>query len=179
MSPRNAEPRQDRCSCGAALGWEMRGSFRDKRSLALCTNPECGVITTGPNDGTDSCLQTFLLDNAPVVRNLKPWTRLYFRTSEWGYRWRAHAKPCSTCRSELTVALELPPRGDRSGDPHYVALCLHCGGVAAVFWGNGGRVEVRLDAAAWEEPAPLIQDLKRAFAERADKRADPYTWDFG
>jgi hypothetical protein len=59
-----------------------------------------------------------------------------------------------------------------------VALCLQCGRMASVFWGNGDRVEIWLDASAWEEPTPLIQDLKRALATRADEQADPYTWDF-
>ena len=168
----DAEPRERRCGCNSPLRWEMRGGFREKRSLALCTNPECGIITTGANDGTDNCLQAFLLDDAPVVRDQSPWARLYFRTSQWGYRWSPHTEPCSTCRSELTVALELPPRGDRSGDPLGVVLCLSCGAMAAVFWGQGDRAEVLLDASAWEEPAPIIQDLKRALATRAEEAMD-------
>jgi hypothetical protein len=50
--------------------------------------------------------------------------------------------------------------------------------MASVFWGNGDRVEILMDASAWEEPAPLIQDLKRALATRADERAEPYPRDF-
>jgi hypothetical protein len=178
MSPRDAEPRERRCGCGAALRWEKRGAFREKRWLATCTNPSCGVITTGANDGADACLQTFLLDDAPVVRYQSPWARFYFRTAASGYRWHPHTEPCSTCLDELTVALDLAPRGDRSGDPLRVVLCLRCGAMASVFWGNGDRVEIFMDPSAWEEPAPLIQDLKRALATRAEEPAEPYPWDF-
>jgi hypothetical protein len=169
MRRKNAKPMESRCSCGSDLRWETRQRSSGQASLALCSNPDCGIVTTPkaadtePNDG----LRTFLIGGAPAARYLKPWLRLYFRTLDFGFRWRPYHERCSACSHELTTELRLPPRSDRYSDPHQVVLCMNCGATKTAFWLNGERAVLSLDGNAWDEPATVLQALKRALEERA------------
>src|SRR5205807_9518865 len=81
MSRSKPQPAECRCACGAPLAWEARETFRDSRSLALCSNPDCGRIPTSPDGRDDGDLRTFLLGDTPVRRELRPWTRFFFRAT--------------------------------------------------------------------------------------------------
>jgi hypothetical protein len=175
--PRIPRPMRHECSCGARLTWESRETPKGKRWLALCANPACGEFRTNLGDGPEpeDGLRVFLLGDTPVVRDIKPWNRLFFRAAVLGYSWRSSDESCSSCGQELTSALELPWRYDRASDPTGVQICIPCGATIVRFWANGEWSTVSLDANAWEEPAPVIQLLKRTLAERAHR---PPTWDF-
>lgn len=177
MIPR---PVKDRCECGALLTWESRGAHNEKRWLALCANPECGVITTESAQDPESTLQTLLLGDVPVARYLRPWARFYFRATTWGYRWRPHAEGCRECGNELVAALDIDWRPDRPGDPRSVVLCTGCGSTETAFWINGETVSLWTAGSAWEDSTPPIQALKHALEDRAENPdpADGYTWDF-
>lgn len=101
-------PEQTRlCFCGAELRYEERQRIQGTTRLATCSNPDCGMLIT---DGSPDGLQACLLGDTPVVRDLKPWNRLFFKCVTWGYRWTSHFEGCRYCSHELTVELRLPPR---------------------------------------------------------------------
>lgn len=164
------------CSCGAELRFETRQRIRGTTSLATCTNTTCGIITT--DERPENGLQTCLLGDAPVVRYLKPWNRLFFKAVTWGYKWTSHFEGCRYCSHELTVELRLPPRSDRRGDPSEIVCCLNCGSTTTRFWLDGESVLHTMEGSAWNEPAAAIQALKHALAARASQPQEPYTWDF-
>jgi hypothetical protein len=167
--PEIPRPINQTCSCGATLLWECRESQHGKRWLALCGNPECGLITTRPEgvEHPENCLQSFLLGDAPIRRNLKPWVRLFFKASQLGYRWCPGHEPCPSCKHEATAALRIPWHPARAGDPFYLALCLQCGATTTFSWVNGERLVLSLDGAAWERPTAELQALRQTLLERA------------
>lgn len=169
-------PKSPICECGAALRFEARQRIRGAASLATCSNPGCGRISFdgSPEGGLRACL----LGDAPVVRDLKPWNRLFFKSVTWGYRWTSHFEGCRYCSHELTVELRLPPRSDRRGDPSEIVCCLNCGSTTTRFWIDGESVLHTMEGSAWNEPHPAIQAVKRALAVRVSQPQEPYTWDF-
>ncbi len=93
--------------------------------LALCSNADCGVITTTSLEGGQQGqgLDSFLLGQVPPRRYLKPWVRLYFKASRWGFIWRPHHEVCPDCAGEITAQLALPLLMERQTDPYQVPLC--------------------------------------------------------
>src|SRR6202011_4548835 len=142
-----------RCSCGHPLSWEHRDGFGKRRSLALCGNPDCGVITTALPEGIEpeQRLASCLLGHIPTPRYLKPWVRLYFRTSRWGFTWRPFHEVCPDCAGELTVQLSLPPHMERQTDPYEILCCLGCGTTGLSWYINGERVAIAIEGSEWEE----------------------------
>lgn len=176
MIPEDAELSKQRCSCGAELRFEARQRIQGTASLATCSNVACGIITT---DGSpETGLQAYLLGDAPVVRELKPWNRFFFKTVTWGYKWTAHFESCRYCSHELAVELHLQPRSDRRGDPSEIICCLNCGSTTTRFWIDGESVLHTMEGSAWNEPAAAIQALKRTLAAQASQPQEPFTWDF-
>lgn len=173
------QPMKRECSCGSTLRWESREDYCGKRSLALCSNPECGVITTAvtdyqPEDG----LRTFLLGDDPVQRYLPLGARLYWKTSRWGYRWLSHDETCPGCDGEVTVQLGLPPLAERQADPYQVVLCLTCSTTSMAWWLGGEKVAIAIEGNEWNEPATAVLILKRVLEERAARTCEGWTWDF-
>ncbi len=169
MSDGNIYPLERRCSCGAGdLIWEHREDSAGVRSMAVCTNPHCGIITT-PNavhaEPTD--LRTFLVGRTSVPRYLRPWTRLFLQSIEWGFRWRPHQASCTACNHELTIELRLPPKSHRCADPHHIILCVECGTTTTTFCVGGKAKVYSIEGRAWEEPPAPLRALKRALEERA------------
>ena len=179
MSPGNAELNARRCSCGSDLRWEHREGFRDRRSLALCRSPDCGILTTvlpegiQPEDGLAACL----LGPVPPRRYLKPWLRLYFRTAASKFIWRPCPEVCPDCTGEITVELGLPPLMERQTDPYQVVLCLTCGATGITWW-LGEQVAIAMHGDDWNEPSTAVLILKRVLEERAAMLREPRTWDF-
>lgn len=165
------------CRCGSPLRWECQGSGCGQRWMALCSNSACGWITTAP--GTEHGLRGFLLGNAPVARYLKPWSRLYFKTSATGLDWHPHTGCCEVCASELAVVVNLAYHNDTETDPARIILCLACGAIATVSRRTRTMTLLATDGDAWDAPTPPIQALKHALEDRAASRHDDYTWDFG
>jgi hypothetical protein len=180
MSPNAPTRIASHCPCGAPLRWETREGFGQRRSVALCSNADCGVITTDPPDGVqpDQVLESYLLGAVPARRYLKPWARLYFRTAAWGYQWRPHHEVCPDCSGEITVQLSLPPLYERQGDPYQVVICLTCGTANIAWWMSGERVAIVIDGDEWNEPGTALLILKRVLEERAARASEGRTWDF-
>lgn len=173
-------PTKRECSCGATLRWESREDYCGMRSLALCSNPECGIVTTTATDSNrpDDGLRTFLLGDEPVQRYLPPWARLYWKTSRWGYRWLSHHATCPDCDSEFTVKLDLPPLAERQNDPYQVVMCLSCGATGIAWWLDGEKVAIAIEGSEWNEPATAVTILKRVLEERTARPREDWTWDF-
>jgi hypothetical protein len=180
MSPRDAEPRERRCECGARLTWESRESPTGMRWLALCDAESCGAITTSQNarDEHEGGLQRFLLGDKPVRRELRPWTRFFFRASAMGYRWTPAPEPCPECLDESASALDLRWNTQRHADPFRLILCPRCGSTVLFYWIDREHVRTSLTAEAWFEPAPQIALLRRALHERAQLAAGYEPWSF-
>jgi hypothetical protein len=178
MSPRNAEPSERQCACGSALLFESREAAGTTRSLALCSNPDCGLITTSQDDCDEQDLRSFLLGNRPVRRELKPWTRFWFKATSTGHRCTSAPEPCTQCGDESTGALELRWNPQRFQDPFIVILCSRCGATTLSYFIDGERLKTSLTGDAWLEPAPPIILLKRALSERAQLAAGYEPWDF-
>jgi hypothetical protein len=178
VSPVNTGVTPSRCRCGSRLAWDSRTTYAGTRPLALCVNPDCGIITTPSAPGSESTLQSALLGDRPAVRYLQPWLRFYFRTTSQGFRWRAHAEGCRDCASELVAALDIPWRGDRGADPWHVSLCLDCGATETSFWIERERVSLWTPGTDWTEPSVPLQALKRALTERSNE-SDGYAWGLG
>lgn len=174
------QPMKRECSCGATLRWESREDYCGKRSLATCSNPECGVITTAVMNGhqPEDGLRTFLLGDTPVQRYLAPWARLYWKTSQWRYRWLSHHETCPDCDSEFTVRLSLPPLAKRQSDPYQVVMCLACGATGMAWWLAGEKVAIAIEGNEWNESATAVLILKRVLEERAARTCEGQTWDF-
>ena len=136
MSRDAAKQIASNCACGSPLRWETREDFRERRSIALCQNPDCGVITTTVPEGVapEEHLATCLLGHVPPRRYLKPWMRLYWKATKWGYTWRSHHQVCPDCAGEVTAQLALPPLMERQTDPYQVVLCLTCGATGMAWW---------------------------------------------
>jgi hypothetical protein len=174
------QPMKRECSCGFPLRWESRENYCGKRSLATCSNPECGVVTTAATGGfqPEDGLRTFLLGDDPVQRYLPPWARLYWKTSKWGYRWLSHDETCPDCASEFTVQLDLPPLAERQTDPVSIETCLACGATGIAWWLGGEKVAIAIEGDEWSEPVTAVLILKRVLEERAARTCEGWTWDF-
>ena len=168
-----------RCSCGHPLRWEHREDFRERRSLALCQNPDCGVITTALADGIqpEQQLASCLLGPITPRRYLKPWMRLYFRTTAWGFIWRPYHEVCPDCASEVTVQLGLSPSIERQTDPYEIVLCLTCGATGMAWW-LGERTAIAIGGNEWNEPSTAVLILKHVLQERAVMAREKRGWDF-
>jgi hypothetical protein len=169
------------CSCGASLRWESREGYGQRRSVALCSNADCGLITTASPEGVqpEEALESFLLGPVPARRYLKPWVRTYFRTAAQGFQWRPHHEVCPDCSGEITVHLGLPPLPDRQGDFHQLVICLGCGATGMAFWITGERVAIAMDGSEWSEPSTAVVILKRILQERAAMICEEgRRWDF-
>jgi hypothetical protein len=176
MSRRKRQTAERRCACGAPLAWEARETFRGSRSLALCSNPDCGRwVTTSHDACDDEDLRTFLLGDAPVRRELRPWTRFFFRAASLGYRWTAAPERCSDCGDEATSALQLDWNTERFADPFLVILCTRCGHSTLSYWIASERLITALAGEAWLEPEPQIALLKRALIERSRRATENHT----
>ena len=180
MRNKSDHPTAERCECGANLTWESRESPAGTRWLALCGSESCGAITTSRDFGPEheDHLRAFLLGNRPVQRELKPWTRFFFRASAIGHRWKPAPQPCSECGDEFTSALDLRWNPQRAADPFVVILCSRCGATTLSHFIDGERVSTSLTRDAWCEPAPQITLLRRALYERAWLAAGGFGWDF-
>jgi hypothetical protein len=55
------------CPCGSPLRWETRETYGERRSLALCSNADCGLVTTASQETVQSeqGLEAFLLGRVP------------------------------------------------------------------------------------------------------------------
>jgi hypothetical protein len=167
------------CSCSAPLRWEWRESFGRRASVAVCSNDDCGVVTTALPEGVepDKALESYLLGSVPPRPYLRPWLRLYWKATQWGFRWCAHHETCPACDSAITTQLGLPRLAERPGDPYEVLLCLTCGATTIAWWMFGERVAVALEGDEWNEPATALLILRRVLQERADLAAG-HGWDF-
>jgi hypothetical protein len=168
-----------RCSCGSSLRFETREGFGERRSLALCSNSDCGAITTASPGRIQpgQALESFLLGPVPARRYLKPWMRLYWKASRWGFIWRSHHEACPACDGEITAQLGLPPLVERPSDPITVVLCLTCG-VTRIAWLSGERVAIAIQGSEWNEPSTALLILKRVLEERATRIREGWTWEF-
>ena len=168
------------CECGSPLRWETREGFGDRRSLALCSNDACGLLTVASPEGVqpEQGLESFLLGHVPARRYLAPWMRLYWKATKWGFMWRPHHEPCPACGGEVTVHLGLPPLAERQNDPYQVVLCLTCGTTGMAWWITGERVAIAIGGDEWNEPATALLILKHVLEERADGPSQGYEWAF-
>jgi hypothetical protein len=168
------------CSCGSSLRFETRERYGERRSLALCSNADCGVITTGSPDGLQQGqgLESFLLGPDPAQRYQKPWMRLYFKASKWGFTWFPAHETCPSCSGEITVQLGLPPITDRHNDPYQVLICLTCGATGMAWWLGGERTAIAIESSEWNEPSTAVLILRRVLEERAARTREGWTWDF-
>ena len=180
MSPDAATQTASHCSCGHSLVWEHRDGFRERRSLALCRNPDCGVVTTALPEGIppEHGLAACLLGPVTPRRYLKPWLRLYFRTAAWGFIWRPCPQVCPDCAGEITVQLGLPPLVERQTDPYEVLMCLTCGATGMAWWLTGERTTIALEGSEWNEPSATVLILRRVLEERTVRTREGSTWDF-
>ena len=174
----DAESSERRCACGSALVFESREAAGTTRSLALCSNPDCGLITTSQDARDEQDLRSFLLGDKPVRRELRPWNRFLFRAASFGHRWTPAPEPCSECGHDFATALELRWNPQRATDPFSVALCPSCGRSILSYWIDGERLNTSLAGDAWFEPAPQITLLRRALFDRAQLAAGYEPWDF-
>ncbi len=168
------------CSCGSSLRWETRESHGERRSLALCSNADCGVITTASPEGHQpgQGLDAFLLGQVPARRYLAPWARLFWKASRSGYRWLPHHETCPACEGEITVRLGLPPLVERQTDFYQLVMCLGCGTANIAWWMAGERVAIAIEGGEWNEPSTAVLILKRVLEERAAMACEGWTWDF-
>ncbi len=172
-------PWSTHAACGHALRWEHREDFRERRALALCQNPDCGVVTTvAPNDSPKDALAVCLLGPVAPRRYVKPWLRLYFRTAARGFVWRPCREVCADCTGEVTVQLGLPPLIQRHNDPYQVLMCLTCGATGVAWWLGGERISIAIDGSDWNESSNAALILKRVLEERAASGDEGRTWDF-
>ena len=176
MNPVNTEDTVSRCSCGGSLIWEARETFRGLRVLALCSEPDCGLITTQPTG--EGNLQAFLLGDVPPRRYLQPWVRLYHRIAASGLSWVPHSKACTACEGELISELRLPPMVERPSDPYQVVLCLQCGRTSASWWIDGERIVLSMDNDAWNDPSLSLRVLKQVLRERTEEPNERLPWPF-
>jgi hypothetical protein len=178
---RDAAPQtESHCSCGSRLRWEHRDGYGERRSVALCNSPDCGVITTALPEGVEpeQRLASSLLGHVPIRRYLKPWMRLYFKSSRLGFIWRPFHEVCPDCAGEMTVQLALPPHIERQADPYEILLCLTCGTTGLAWYIAGERSAIVLDPNEWSEPSTAVVILKRVLEERAAMAREGSTWDF-
>jgi len=168
------------CSCGHRLRWEHREDFQERRSLALCRNPDCGVITTALPEGVEpeQRLASCLLGHVPTRRYLKPWVRFYFKSSRFGSIWRPFHEVCPDCAGEMTVQLGLPPHLERQSDPYEILLCLTCGATGIAWWLGAEQMAIAMHGDEWNEPSTAVIILKRVLEARAAMARDGQTWDF-
>jgi hypothetical protein len=152
------------CSCGGRIQWECRETYRDRRWLGLCSDPQCGQVRIKPVDGEGppDGLEFFLLDGPPIPYT-PPWIRLFLHASQL-VRWRPVDR-CWDCAGNLSFKMTLPPDPDRPGDPYEVVLCIECGGTEIAFWIPPRLNRARTPGSAWDE-AILIQTLRRALRDR-------------
>lgn len=166
------------CSCGSPLRWETRETYGERRSLALCSSNDCGIISSARSEGTQSGqgLESFLLGQVPVRRYLPPWMRLYWKATKWGYTWRPHHEVCPDCEGEVTAQLALSPLMERQTDPYQVILCLTCGATGIAWW-LGEQVAIAIHGDEWNEPSTAVVILKRVLEERAAMAREDRSWD--
>jgi hypothetical protein len=160
------------CACGARLRWEARQTAGGKRWFAFCASEACGRWTTQLADGPEpeDGLSRFLLDYRPLQPYVKPWVRLFLRTTDLG--WSAHHASCGGCGSTLVMQLSLAPSPHSAADPKSVVLCLACGQTAIRLPALGDLGELQLGREAWENPCVAIRILKRALDDRMRGCAD-------
>ena len=168
------------CSCGSPLRWETREGFRGGASVALCSSPDCGIITSVSPDGgqPDQVLAAHLLGPVPIQRYLAPWTRFFWKAIRWGFRWCPAYENCTACGSELTSQLALPPLVERPTDPYLCFLCLGCGAAVVAWWMGGEHITLAISGEEWHEPTTALMVLKRTLEERADGPSRGYQWSF-
>jgi hypothetical protein len=168
------------CECGSPLRFEMRDGFGERRSLALCANADCGVITTALPEGTQPAdgLAACLLGPAPARRYLRPHLRLYLKSSQWGFRWFPGREPCFACDCEITHQLPFPRLVERDSDPYFVSTCLVCAATMIVWWVNGERIVLAIQGDDWDEPSSAVLVLKHVFEERAAMAREGWSWEF-
>ena len=156
------------CSCGSPLRWETRETYGERRSLATCNSPDCGVVTTASPDDSQpgQGLDAFLLGQVPARRYLPPWMRLYWKATKWGFIWRPHHEVCPDCDGEITTQLRLPPLFERQTDPYEIGLCLACGATGVAWWLGAERTAIAMDGSEWDEPSTAVLILKRVLEER-------------
>jgi hypothetical protein len=152
------------CSCGDALTWSVRETWRGRRWLALCQSPACGAYDAGPGA---SGLPEFLLGDQPPLPYVQPWVRFFLRSVRQGYVWQPSAGGC-VCPTPLAFHLALPVLPDREADPTDVAVCLACGQTSIRLRAQGETLELHHPASAWDDPAIAIRLMKRAMRERAE-----------
>lgn len=166
------------CSCGSRLRWEHRDGYGGRRSLAFCTNPACGIVSTASPEESqpEQGLKSFLLGQVPARRYLPPWMRLYWKATKWGYIWRPHHEVCSDCEGELTAQLALPPLIERQTDFYQLGMCLTCGATGMTWW-RRERVAIAMHGDEWYEPSMAVVILKRVLEERAAMAREDRSWD--
>jgi hypothetical protein len=166
------------CECGSPLRWEHREDYMERRSLALCSNDACGLLTVASPQGVhpEQGLESFLLGQVPVRRYLPPWMRWYWKATNWGFLWRPHHEVCPNCDGEVTAQLALPPLMERQTDPYQVVLCLACGATGIAWW-LGERVAIAIHGGEWKEPSTAVVILKRVLEERAAMAREDRSWD--
>ena len=123
-------------------------------------------------------LESYLLGPVPTQRYLKPWLRLYWKASRWGFGWLPHHETCPDCDGEITVQLGLPRLIERHTDPYQVVLCLTCGSTSMAWFLGGEQVSIAIEGSEWNEPATAVLILKRVLEERAARTCQDWTWDF-
>lgn len=174
MTPDAAKQTASHCSCGSPLQWETRETYGERRTLALCSSDQCGVIITTSPDGTQpgQGLDSFLLGQVPARRYLRAWMRLYWKATKWGFIWRPHHEVCPECAGEMTVQLGLPPHMERQSDPYEILLCLSCGATGVAWWLGAERTAIAMDGSEWDDPSTAVLILKRVLEERGAMAAE-------
>jgi hypothetical protein len=180
MSRKTADRIASHCECGSPVRWETRETYGETRSLALCSNAGCGLISSAASQGAqpEQGLESFLLGQVPARRYLPPWMRLYWKANGWGYRFRPHHEPCTTCNGEITVQLGLPPLMERQTDFYELTMCLGCGATGIAWWLGAERTAITIDGSEWAEPSTAILILRRILEERAAMAREDRSSDF-
>lgn len=168
------------CECGSTLRWETRETYGERRSLALCSNADCGLVTTASQEVVQpqQGLEAFLLGHVPPRRYLKPHVRAYFKSIRFGFIWHPFHEVCPDCAGEMTLQLGLPPHMERQSDPYEILLCLSCGATGVAWWLGGERTSIAMDGSEWDEPSTAVLIVKRVLEERGAMAAEARARDF-
>jgi hypothetical protein len=141
----------------------------------VCASPSCGEISLAASDTEpEPDLKTLLVGDAPAVRYLPPWLRLFLRSLSGGYAWKPAMTECVACASGLSFELLLNPRVS-SAAPFRTCICVSCGWTTTMLWLNGERAVLEMEGAAWDEPPAVLSAFRRALEEHSP---DGWRWDF-